>query len=210
MENLTELIFKEQRHYAMEMMNVTLYLSSIIREKSLQERRQDNLNSKKHLPLIGVGPIIVIPQIALTIIGIILSAKGIIIDWHIKILKVPFVILGILFILYGFLLWYAANFKTKIDKHIENNKLATKGVYSIVRNPIYSAFLIIDIGFIFIENNLILFIIPIVCWLYMTILLKNTEEKWLYKLYGNEYKKYCKKVNRCIPIKRISKRGERL
>ena len=80
---------------------------------------------------------------------------------HIKELKIPFVILGILFILYGFLLWYAANFKTKIDKHIENNKLATKGAYSIVRNPIYSAFLIIDIGLILIENNLILFIIPV-------------------------------------------------
>jgi len=194
----------------MEMTNATIYLLSTIKMRNSQGWRRDNLNNKNHLSLIGVGPIIVIPQIALTIIGIILSAKGMIIDWHIKVLKVPFVIVGILFILYGFLLWYAANFKAKIDKHIENNKLATKGVYSIVRNPIYSAFLMIDIGLILIENNLILFIIPIVCWLYMTILLKNTEEKWLYKLYGDEYKKYCRKVNRCIPIKRILNKGERL
>ena len=160
------------------------------------------MNDNKHLPLIGVGPIIVIPQLIVTIIGIILSANGLIIDWHIKVLKIPFVILGILFILYGFILWYAANFKVKIDKHIENNELVTEGVYSIVRNPIYSAFFMICIGLIFIENNLILFIIPIVCLVYMTILLKNTEEKWLYNLYGNKYKNYCKKVNRCIPIKR--------
>ena len=29
--------------------------------------------------------------------------------------------------------------------------------------------------------------------------LKNTEEKWLSELYGQEYLDYCKKVNRCIP-----------
>ncbi len=162
------------------------------------------MSGKNHLPKIGVGPIIVIPQLLLTIIGIILSRKNIILDWHIEILKIPFIVLGVLLIVYGLLLWYAANFKTKIDKYIENNKLATKGVYSLVRNPIYSSFFIICIGAIFIENNLFLFIIPVICWLYMTIILKNTEEKWLYELYGYQYKVYCKKVNRCIPIKRKS------
>lgn len=33
----------------------------------------------------------------------------------------------------------------------------------------------------------------------MTILMKETEEKWLAKLYGQEYRDYCKKVNRCLP-----------
>lgn len=40
---------------------------------------------------------------------------------------------------------------------------------------------------------------PIICWAYMTIFLKLTEEKWLWKQYGQEYKEYCQKVNRCIP-----------
>ena len=31
------------------------------------------------------------------------------------------------------------------------------------------------------------------------ILKSEDEEKWLYNLYGYEYKAYCKKVNRCIP-----------
>lgn len=159
---------------------------------------------KKHLPIIGVGPIIVIPQLTLTIIGIILSVKGIIIDFNISWLRIPFLIIGIVCIIYSVFLWYSANFKTKVDKYIEDNKLATTGVYSIVRNPIYSAFLILCIGLIFIENNLILFIIPIICYLYMTIILKNTEEQWLYKLYGNEYKEYCKKVNRCVPLKKLA------
>ena len=33
----------------------------------------------------------------------------------------------------------------------------------------------------------------------MTLFLIFTEEKWLVDMYGEEYKEYCKKVNRCIP-----------
>ncbi len=38
--------------------------------------------------------------------------------------------------------------------------------------------------------------------LIMTIVLINTEEKWLLDLYGNEYADYKKRVNRLIPWKR--------
>jgi len=55
------------------------------------------------------------------------------------------------------------------------------------------------------ENNYILFLVPILGYVYMTIILKNTEEKWLYTLYGEKYKEYCDKVNRCIPIIKIGK-----
>ena len=33
----------------------------------------------------------------------------------------------------------------------------------------------------------------------MAIVLRNTEEKWLYDLYGKEYDEYKKRVNRCFP-----------
>lgn len=39
-------------------------------------------------------------------------------------------------------------------------------------------------------------------WLIMTTVLKNTEEKWLINLYGEEYAEYKKHVNRCMPWKR--------
>ena len=42
----------------------------------------------------------------------------------------------------------------------------------------------------------------IYAWAIMTIALINTEEKWLLKLYGDEYAEYKKHVNRCIPWKR--------
>ena len=51
-------------------------------------------------------------------------------------------------------------------------------------------------------NNLYLLIMPFVYWILLTIMMINTEEKWLRKKYGEEYTNYCKRVNRCIPIKR--------
>ena len=47
----------------------------------------------------------------------------------------------------------------------------------MVRNPIYSAFYFVLTGLLLIEANLWLLILPILFWIYMTVLLKLTEEK---------------------------------
>ena len=157
------------------------------------------MKNKDHLPVIGVGPIIVNPQIVLTLAGIVLSAFGYFRLGRIPALKIPFAIIGIILIVFGIYLWYCANFKERVFDSVTENKLVTTGVYAMVRNPIYSAFLLLCTGAVFIANNLFLFIIPVICWIYMTIMLKCTEEKWLLNLYGQEYIAYCKRVNRCIP-----------
>ena len=160
---------------------------------------------KEHLPIFGVGPIIILPQIIITIIGVILTEKGILLDWSFGILKIPLLILGVASVVCGILLLYGAVFKARIDRKIKENTLVTDGVYGIVRNPIYSAYYLVCLGVVLIENNYILFLVPILGYVYMTIILKNTEEKWLYTLYGEKYKEYCDKVNRCIPIIKIEK-----
>ncbi len=160
---------------------------------------------KEHLPIFGVGPIIILPQIIITIIGVILTEKGILLEWSFGILKIPLLILGVASVVCGILLLYGAVFKARIDRKIKENTLVTDGVYGIVRNPIYSAYYLVCLGVVLIENNYILFLVPILGYVYMTIILKNTEEKWLYTLYGEKYKEYCDKVNRCIPIIKIGK-----
>ena len=84
-------------------------------------------------------------------------------------------------------------------KSIKSNKLKTNGAYAFVRNPCYAVYLLGSTGALLIAHNPVLLILPILFWLEMTIVLKNTEEKWLKELYGQEYIDYCKKVNRCIP-----------
>lgn len=157
------------------------------------------MKNKEHLPLMGVGPIYVIIIVTLTIIGIAASAFGMLNIGKYGVLKLPFTLLGVLLIALGIFMWLSANFGSKLDDNIKNNKLVTTGVYAWVRNPIYSAFLLLCTGAIMIANNIILLLLPFLYWIFMTVLMRNTEEKWLKELYGQEYTEYCKKVNRCIP-----------
>lgn len=157
------------------------------------------MKDKEHLPVYGVGPIIVLPQTVLTAVGIIMSLCGVLDCGKIDILKIPFLIIGIILIVFGAYMWYSANYKSKVFDNIVENRLVTSGIYSVVRNPIYSSVLLECTGAVFIAGNVFLFTIPFVCWIYMTVFLKHTEEKWLKDLYGQEYIDYCKNVNRCIP-----------
>lgn len=134
------------------------------------------------------------------VLGIVLSLNGLLNLGKVSFLKIPFVILGIVIALFGLWVWYSAAFR--IDKYITRNKLCTDGIYAWVRNPCYSGIMLMCTGTLFMANNLILLILPLIYWIFMTILMKNTEEKWLYELYGEEYKEYCRRVNRCIPFPR--------
>ena len=147
------------------------------------------MKKSKTLPIYGVGPIYVISCLILTIIALILNCYKII----------PVLKFLDLFIIIGAILWLSAVLLTQIDRKIKEGKLITTGIYSIVRNPIYSAFLFIFIGIIFLVNNIYLLVLPITFWIYLTILLKLTEEKWLEDKFTDEYNRYSKNVNRVIP-----------
>ena len=155
------------------------------------------MKKSKTLPLYGVGPIYVISCLILTIIALILNYYKII--PVLKFLDLFMIILGILFIVIGVILWLSAVVIAKIDRKIKEGKLITTGIYSIVRNPIYSAFLFVFTGIIFLVNNIYLLVLPIPFWIYLTILLKLTEEKWLKDKFTDEYDRYSKNVNRVIP-----------
>ncbi len=155
-----------------------------------------------HLPIYGVGPYYGVGIILLTVTGIVLSVAGVLDSGKITntILMVTMIFLGILLLVEGFLVWKSAAIgKNSVDNYIKKNELCRTGVYRIVRNPCYSGIMFMCSGAIFIAHNVWLLFLPIVFWAAMTILMKETEEKWLAKLYGQEYRDYCKKVNRCLP-----------
>lgn len=155
------------------------------------------MKKSKTLPIYGVGPVYVISCLILTIIALILNCYKII--PILKFLDLFMIILGILFIIIGAILWLSAVLVTQVDRKIKDGELITTGIYSIVRNPIYSAFLFIFTGIIFLVNNIYLLALPITFWIYLTILLKLTEEKWLKDKFTDEYDRYSKNVNRVIP-----------
>ncbi|EMB44087.1 methyltransferase family protein [Treponema denticola] len=161
--------------------------------------------NQEHLPVMGVGPVCIAIMIAFTAAGIALVKFNMLISGDVGggAIAVLFVIAGILCIAGGIILWYAAVFSAKIDITIKSNRLETGGVYAIVRNPIYSAFLFICIGALLFCRNWYVLILPPLFWVYLTVFMKLTEERWLSERFGEEYKAYSKRVNRFIPWRKI-------
>lgn len=156
---------------------------------------------KGHLPILGVGPLYVVTIILMTIISITLSATGIIPVITFANFQWIFILIGILCFIIGITLWLKAVIIDRLDAHIIKNELVTTGVYAYVRNPVYSAFMFVCTGVLLIYGNLVLLVLPIIYWGFMTVLMKLTEEKWLENLYAKEYVQYRQRVNRCIPWK---------
>jgi len=156
-------------------------------------------SGKEHLPFMGVGPLYVGLILALTAAAIILTKTGSLPVANAGVFRLPLALVGVLVVLAGAALWAAAFFGAKIDRGIAENRLVTGGVYAHVRNPIYSAFLFLCTGALLIAGNLWLLVLPVAYWLFLTLLMKGTEEKWLFRQYGQVYRDYCRRVPRCIP-----------
>ena len=156
---------------------------------------------KDHLPILGVGPLYVITIVMITNISIIFSTTRFIPVITFINMRWIFILIGILCFVIGITLWLRAVIIDRLDAHIIKNELVTTGVYAYVRNPVYSAFMFVCTGVLMIYGNLVLLLLPIIYWGFMTVLMKSTEEKWLEDLYGQEYIQYLQRVNRCIPWK---------
>ena len=153
----------------------------------------------EHLPMYGVGPIYVYVIAAMTLATVLMRDLPTFASGRLEMAQKLLLALGVLLIAAGVALWVYAVPVSKIDDGIRENRLVTTGAYALVRNPIYSAVLIACTGVLMIAGNAWFFVLPFVYWLFMTVLMKATEEKWLRDLYGKEYDEYCKRVNRCWP-----------
>ena len=147
----------------------------------------------------GAGPLYGAVVVLLTAAGVALTQTGRMPVIEYGRFYIPLAIAGAALLIAGACLWYSAVFCVRIDDHIKSNTLVTIGVYAWVRNPIYSAFLLACTGTLLLADNLWLLVLPPIYWLYLTILMKCTEEKWLAALHGQAYAAYCRRVNRCIP-----------
>ena len=154
---------------------------------------------KNTLPVFGVGPIYAVSCLLLTAFGLFLKKKGFLNGGDLPGLKSEAMRIGFMLIFIGVALWIYAVLIQRISKEISSGHLVTIGIYSIVRNPIYLAFLCVCTGILITAHNVYLLIIPVVLYIFLTVLMKHTEEKWLLDKFGSEYIEYCKHVNRVIP-----------
>ena len=156
-------------------------------------------DSDKALPVLGIGPFYLLSCLILMLIGFKLRNNQLFKIGDISKMKTPLMFIGSIFIVVGVAVWIYAVIIQKISEEIKNGKLITKGIYSFVRNPIYTAFIFVFTGILIMGSNLFLLILPILFWINLTVILKLTEEKWLLEKFGDEYVDYCKVVNRIIP-----------
>lgn len=157
------------------------------------------IKENENLSIYGVGPLFTWPVVAVSLICAVIFGFGNFDFGKVKQYGIVFVMIGVVLMVLAVLLYTSAVFKAKIVEHIRNDKLLTTGVYAYVRNPIYSAVLFMCLGIIVIARNYCLLCLPVIYWVYLTVLLKKTEEIWLEEYYGQQFLDYCKKTNRCIP-----------
>lgn len=151
------------------------------------------------LPLYGIGPYLVCGMAALVLVGILLSLGVLKSGFVGGAWTAVFIAAGCVFIIAGAAVWFISALRSDMDNIIAENRLKTDGIYAWVRNPMYSGFMLMLAGIVLLCHNLWLLIIPFINWVIMTIVLKNTEEKWLSELFGRDYSEYCGRVNRCWP-----------
>ena len=131
----------------------------------MKDKNNTDDTSKKHLPLFGVGPVIVYGQFFITGMAIVLSY---IFDWsfaRIDILNLPLKVIGVLLIIFGFYMDLRAKMKSKLFEKVADNILITDGIYAYVRNPVYCGMFLVCVGAVLIVNNLLLLVAPLVCWI---------------------------------------------
>ena len=154
------------------------------------------------LPIFGVGPYLVYG------IGLFTAAAIALFHYVFKVGILDgvwvwiFRITGAVLIVFGSVVWFIGSMRSGMDENITENKLKTDGIYAWVRNPMYAGWWFALTGVSFMWGNVLMLPVFLINWIIMTVVLKNTEEKWLLDLYGEEYAEYKRRVNRCIPWKR--------
>lgn len=151
------------------------------------------------LPLFGVGPILIFVIAIVNAIAIIVSSYVINIGLLEGAWILVFRIVGGIILVLGIVVWFIGAMRSGMDENITDNILKTDGIYAWVRNPMYTGWWFLIIGVSFMWHNIGSLPMIFVDWLILTLVLKNTEEKWLFEVYGEEYMIYKKRVNRCIP-----------
>jgi len=84
-------------------------------------------------------------------------------------------------------------------KQVYAENLVQSGIFSHCRNPLYVGNLLILTGVGIVSNSwlFIVFGLPFFLFAYLSIIC--TEENYLRNKFGEEFKDYCKRVNRIIP-----------
>ena len=152
----------------------------------------------------GIGPKLAVLSLAYSIIPIVLTS---LFPRFFVVSLVPpyaFRVVGTILLAIGIPFWAVSAITLK--RGFQAGVLCTKGVYSLVRNPLYSALILFIVpGTLMFFRSWILFTIPVAAYFIFSRLIRN-EEEWLAKQFGEEYLKYKARVRSILPVPRLKSR----
>jgi protein-S-isoprenylcysteine O-methyltransferase Ste14 len=113
-------------------------------------------------------------------------------------------ILGVLFCLGGIMLTNIAQiqmgkeWRIGVNEH-EKTMLVTKGLYSVVRNPIYTGVMLFGLGLMVLLPHFTMIFFALLGYLAIELQVRKVEEPYLKKVHGRSFANYMKKAGRYIP-----------
>jgi protein-S-isoprenylcysteine O-methyltransferase Ste14 len=107
---------------------------------------------------------------------------------------------GILLAL-GVPMWLTA--AITVRRAYNRDELATAGVFGLVRNPIYSAMIVLNLpGIALLTRSWPLLLMPLVAYTIFKLLI-HREDEYLERRFGQAYLDYRARVNELIPLPRF-------
>ena len=153
-------------------------------------------SSKEKLPLVGIGPKILVSICPFFVLFGVLSSV------YYPLFQFPInyyllVIVGLILIITGIYVFiYSERILSAAHK---SSELINSKIYAYVRHPMYASWGLATLpGIFFLFNSWILFIILIVYYILVRIFL-GREERYLLEKFGTKYEHYKKHVNAFFP-----------
>lgn len=113
-----------------------------------------------------------------------------------KIISIAFLVLGIVIVLVALFTFRQSITPNPIP--LDTARLRTKGIYGLIRHPMYSSVIFFLIGFSLFEKAYFSFLLNIGAIIFLTIKIKFEEKQLIEKF--PEYKIYQSKTKKLIPF----------
>ena len=155
------------------------------------------------LPTYGAARYLYISMLVLNLTGLLLSQSVLQSGLLTGGFRDLFYLVGFLLMIIAARIQWLCGVKSFISISIQTMEFKTTGIYACTRNPIYFSWWLSCIGITLTMHNMWLLILIPIQWVLLTVVIRMTDEKWLYELHGEAYKDYCARVNRWIPLKKI-------
>lgn len=156
------------------------------------------------MPIWGVGPKIMVPTFGYLAVAGIATCL-----WPAVCLirVVPYVFLvvpGVVLLATGVPMLVVAGLSVKAA--YKKDELATTGIFGIVRNPIYCAWIVLNIpGLVLLLRSWPMFLAPLLAYCLFTMLV-GREEEYLQERFGQSYTEYEARVPRLFPLPRTGRK----